>query len=126
MTDEQLDLLGGGRDHPLARNTDPATSRLADTALRQREGRANEIRANTKRHLALECFILDGDLIPEDVVETTGEPGIWKRVSDLKRDGFIETTGRTRTSRQGRQAEIYTVTESGRAAYAALGRYRHA
>lgn len=113
---EEREYQGSGRDHPLARNTDPATSHLADAKLRQREGDANEVRYGTKRYLALECFVVHGDLTPEDVGVITAQDGIWKRVSDLKRDGFVEPTGATRISRQGREAEIYRLTDQGRAA----------
>jgi len=114
-------VVGTDRDHALARYTDPATSHTADAHLRQREGPASTIRKGTHRHRALECFIERGLLIAEDVKILTGVDGIWKRVSDLKNMGFIAATGRTRISREGRDSELYEVTEQGIRAYAMLG-----
>lgn len=114
-------VRGVDRDHALARFSDPATSQAADARLREREGKANEIRRGTHRHRALECFATRGPLIPEDVLYITGIDGVWKRVSDLKENKFIEKTGATRISRKGREADVYAITDAGMEAYAKLG-----
>lgn len=108
-------VTGVDRDHALARFSDPATSQLADSALRTREGDANTIRPGTHRHRALLCFSRR-DMIAEEVKLETGVDGIWKRVSDLKNMGFIAPTGRTRLSREGRESEVLEITEAGREA----------
>lgn len=115
-----IEVRGVDRDHALARFTDPATSDLAEAQLRKREGDANSIRPGTHRHRALACFER-GPLIAEDVKVLTGVDGIWKRVSDLKNMGFLEASGRTRISREGREAELLELTEAGRAALVRLG-----
>ena len=78
------------------------------------------MKRNTHRHRALECFATRGPLIAEDVKMLTGIDGIWKRVSDLKNQGLIEATGRTRVSREGREADVYELTEVGRIIYISL------
>lgn len=113
-------VVGTDRDHPLARFSDPPTSHMADEQLRRREGGATEIRRGTHRHRALECFERLGPLIAEDVKLQTGVDGIWKRVSDLKNMNLIAPTGHTRLSREGREADIYEITESGREALRTL------
>ncbi len=117
----EIQVVGTDRDHALARYTDPATSYAADAQLRQREGPAWAIKRGTQRHRALECFVERGPLIAEDVKILTGVDGIWKRVSDLKNMGFLAATGRTRKSREGRDAEVYEVTDQGTSAYSMLG-----
>ena len=117
--DEPVEVTGADRDHALARSTDPATSHLADAILRRREGDANTIKPGTHRHRALQCFA-EKPLIAEDVLAKTGVDGVWKRVSDLKKMGFIAPTGRIRVSRKGCKADILELTEKGRAALAKL------
>jgi hypothetical protein len=117
----EVQMVGMDRDHALARISDPATSYAADAELRKREGPAWALKRGTHRHRALECFATRGPLIAEDVKFLTGIDGIWKRVSDLKNMRFIEATGDTRLSREGREAEVYEITDAGRAAYERLG-----
>jgi hypothetical protein len=113
------EVEGEGSDHTLARNTDPATSRAADAALRAREGKANVIKPGTHRHLALECFEF-GPKTADDVGYQTGVNGIWKRVSDLKKMGLIKPNGHTKMTRDNRAAELLELTDAGWAALAKL------
>lgn len=119
MSDQEalfgVQMVGVDHDHALARFTDPETSHRADATLREREGSATEIRRGTHRHRALVCFE-ENSLIAEDVKVLTGVDGIWKRVSDLKNLKLIQRTGYTRMSREGREADVYEITDAGRAA----------
>lgn len=108
-------ITGVDRDHALARFSDPATSHQADAALREREGKANQIKPGTHRHRALEFFAIRPQTA-DDVQRMTGVEGIWKRVSDLKNMGFIAPTGHTRRSRSGREQEVLEITQAGREA----------
>ena len=124
MNAQQASLFGSDQDHALARPSDPITSQSSDTKLRQREGRANEIRKGTHRHQALLAFLKMGARTADEVQIYTGINGIWKRVSDLKNMGFIEPTGRTRPSRQGRDQEVLRITDAGLSALVRLGDIR--
>lgn len=105
-------LVGADRDHALARFTDPVTSFVASARLSEREGSPVEIRRNTHRHRALTCF-QQRSMTADEVRLATGVDGIWKRVSDLKNLNLIRATGHTRRSRQGREQEVYEITDAG-------------
>lgn len=96
-----------------ARNTDPATSHLS--AIRN---------FTTGRGKLLKAF---GDSrFPMPAERATRMAGIngtaspWKRVSELKKAGIIEPTGRQATSTRGAKVTEYQLTEFGRSEYARI------
>lgn len=96
-----------------ARNTDPATSHLS--AIRN---------FTTGRGKLLKAF---GDSrFPMPAERATRMAGIndtaspWKRVSELKKAGIIEPTGRRVTSARGAKVTEYQLTEFGRSEYTRL------
>jgi hypothetical protein len=93
---------------PHARNTDPRTSHAAAAALADK---------HTMMRTLLLAFATRESMSSEQACRVCGfgpEDGAWKRVSDLKRAGFIAPTGNTTTGSSGRSVELLAITEEGR------------
>lgn len=92
--------------HPLARNTDPATSHAGAASVR--------FRASSQKGRLLRAFA-HGPAIAEEAAQRAqlGHVGYWKRVSELLADGLIEETGDTARSRAGEACRIYRITSAG-------------
>jgi hypothetical protein len=93
-----------------ARTTDPSTSHAAARRLTDK--------ATMMRNLLL-TFSRAGyeGLTAEQAGHRSGYSawdGAWKRVSDLKRAGWIEPTGDTTGAISGRQVDVLRITEEGR------------
>lgn len=75
-------------------------------------------RAGSQRHRLLEQYWLNGELTDEEAGQASGlrTPGCayWMRCSELRQQGFIEPTGRTRTSTAGEQQNVCRITDEGR------------
>jgi hypothetical protein len=75
-------------------------------------------RAGSQRHRLLEQYWLNGELTDEEAGEASGlrTPGCayWMRCSELRQQGFIEPTGRTRLSMAGEQQNVCRITDEGR------------
>lgn len=105
---DQIDALIDVDPATLARSGDPATSRTAAHRLRT---------AATRRRRLLAAYAT-GDRTAEEAARVAGytpADGAWKRVSDLKRLGYIAPTGRTRPGSSGRDQEVLAITDAGRA-----------
>lgn len=91
-----------------ARTSDPATSHIAAHALSDK---------TTMMRTLLTTYAKVGPLTAEDAAEFAGydpRDGAWKRVSDLKRNGWIEPTGATRPGSSGRPQQVCRITDEGR------------
>jgi hypothetical protein len=75
-------------------------------------------RAGSQRHRLLEQYWLHGELTDEEAGQSSGlrTPGCayWMRCSELRQQGFIEPTGKTRTSTAGEQQNVCQITDEGR------------
>lgn len=94
---------------PHARTTDPHTSHEAAHRLSDK--------TTIMRAMLAEFARYENGLTAEWVCGLTDHlNGGWKRVSDLKRLGYIEPTGKTVTGTSGRKQQLLAITEEGRAA----------
>lgn len=99
-----------------ARRSDPSTSKRAALDAAPRTG--------SQRHALLVQYEIAGNgsrfafggLTAEMACGLIDKPGAWRRVSELLDGGFIEPTGKVETNRSGSEAEVYRITEKGRAA----------
>ena len=96
------------------RASDPATSRAGAEDI--------TVRAGSQRHLLLERYAA-GSMTDEEAGYQSGlahRPRCcyWKRCSELRAAGFIETTGVTRPSSAGVPQQVCAITEAGRDALA--------
>jgi len=89
---------------PLARASDPATSKQA----------AKTLDANGNLAALTAIFREAGShgLTAEEAGDRAGFDGAWKRCSDLLRLGVIVPTGKTRTARSGRAQRIMCIKET--------------
>lgn len=66
----------------------------------------------------LRAFDFHDDATSDEIAEylqiPLSEYGWWGKVSDLKKEGYIEWTKEKRTSRRGGTVEVYRITEKGR------------
>jgi len=84
-TPNQASLTDTGQDHRLARNTDPQTSHDAIPS---------PYRLGTVKARLLEVYRRGTPLTAREAAEAARlERGGHKRVSDLKRDGWLQSTG---------------------------------
>jgi len=83
-------------DPPLARNSDPRTSHEAAKA--DREGSKREIILAVRQYGAM-CSGEIAEKLPH-------LEGVWKRVSELKRDGLLVVVGSTVYARTGKTQEL--------------------
>jgi len=94
----------------MPRQTDPATSRKSATNVK--------IRAGSQRHQLLLAYYAHGGLIDEEAGDLTGlrRPGVcyWKRCSELRQQGYINATGKTRVSSVGEAQQVCEITDLGR------------
>jgi len=87
---------------PIARSSDPETSHAGARAIEPRRGtQASQILATIRAYPA--------GLTALEVEKYTMIRGAWKRVSDLKTAGLIETTGEVRDG-----GEVYVATNQER------------
>lgn len=94
---------------PHARDTDPHTSHAAAHHLSDK--------TTIMRAMLAEFARYQHGLTAEWVCGLTDHlNGGWKRVSDLKRLGYVKPTGKTVTGSSGRQQQLLAITEEGRAA----------
>jgi hypothetical protein len=108
-----LPLPGGLREPPVHRDG-PATEKTATTA--SRTGRL--------RVLALRALAAHPEGLTNE--ELAAETGIYlysiaPRVPELRRDGYVEDTGRRRTSGRGRPVIVWAATDAGRSWVAGVG-----
>lgn len=101
--------------YTMRRNTDPATSHAAATSAAPRTG--------SQKATLLRAYAIAGDigLTDEEAASITRldqRPSCcwWKRCSDLRRDGFIEATGRARAGQAGDRRMVCAITPEGRLA----------
>lgn len=95
---------------PNVRRTDPTTSRRAGTSAKRR--------APSQRDLLLREFANGKELTDEQAGIASGlasKPNCcyWKRLSELRSLGLIETTGRTALSRASEQQRVCRITPAG-------------
>ena len=93
---------------PHARTSDPATSHESAARLADK---------HTMMRTLLLVFAGHTALSAERAAHLAGygpEDGAWKRVSDLKRLGWVDPTGDTTLSSQGRRVALLAVSEKGR------------
>ena len=98
---------------PVARNTDPATSKAA--------GKSIAITSGSQRAIILQAY-LSGDYTDDEIGVLTGYAdqqlhpncNYWKRCSELRQAGYIETTGDTRLSRANKLQQVCRITDAGR------------
>ena len=86
VNEDRCVRCGARRDHKAEqqrRNTDPATSHIAARAM------VVSGRANSLRRIAFDYIKDHEGCVAGEVGRDTGINGIWKRISDLKRDGYI-------------------------------------
>lgn len=103
MTVEQLDLLAfDPRSH--ARTSDPSTSHAAAAELTTADDHRSRLLAAFRGQPA--------GLTADEAASIAGllAVGYWKRVSDLKRDGLVVDSGRTRPGRSGRAQRVLIPT----------------
>lgn len=96
-----------------ARNTDPATSHLS-AITNFTTGRGKLLKA-----FGASQFPMSAERACR-AAGITGTASPWKRVSELKKAGIIEPTGRRVTSARGAQVEEYRLTTHGKAEYERL------
>jgi hypothetical protein len=96
------------------RSTDPSTS--AEGA------RSVAYRAGSQKALLLRAYVDTNGLTDEEAAAVAGlsHIGFWKRCAELRRDGFIEDTGTTRTGVAGVNCMVCEITEAGLDAAGAL------
>ncbi len=89
---------------PLARTSDPETSKRA----------ARSLETNGQLESLEVIFREAGSqgLTAEEAGDRAGFDGAWKRCSDLLRLGVIVPTGRTRTARSGRAQRVMCIKEA--------------
>ena len=89
---------------PLARSSDPSTSKRA----------AKVLDANGQLAALTALFREAGSngLTAEEAGDRAGFDGAWKRCSDLLRLGVIVPTGKTRMARSGRAQRIMCIKEA--------------
>jgi len=107
---QPLNLFDQPLSAELARNTDPRTSRdAARDAL-------PEMGSHRRRLLIWFAAAGDAGLTADEAAERADllHVGYWKRVSDLKNNGFIRPTGKKRKGRKGSAQQVYAVTHRGR------------
>lgn len=68
----------------LRRNDDPVTSHIAAREV------VSSGRGESLRRVAIDYISAHEGCVAGEVEEGTGVTGIWKRISDLKRDGYIK------------------------------------
>ncbi len=92
-----------------ARTSDPGTSHEAAAKLSDKQTMMRTLLATYRETnwTAEEASFVAG---------YSAEDGAWKRVSDLKRAGWIEPTGATRPGSSGRQQQVCRITDKGREA----------
>jgi hypothetical protein len=93
---------------PVARVTDEPTSHAATPAPTSRTTIMRNLLAQFVRN----------EFTSEQATQGAGyQPadGAWKRVSDLRNAGYIQSTGRTRKASSGREQTVWQITEAGRA-----------
>lgn len=89
---------------PLARSSDPETSKRA----------ARSLETNGQLE-ALEAIFREAGshgMTAEEAGDRAGFDGAWKRCSDLLRLGVIVPTGKTRTARSGRAQRVLAIRVS--------------
>lgn len=98
-----------------ARHDDPQTSHQA--AVAARTPRARSIMTTLLRVFASRAQGLTADEVTIIASMELGS-GVWKRCSDLKRQGWVEPNGLTRRGASGRAQDVLVITDAGRAVLA--------
>jgi predicted ArsR family transcriptional regulator len=88
---------------PLFRRTDPATSRVAASRVREFKG---------QHHRAILAALRLGPAGQSEIADRCGllAHQVNKRLGELRRAGLVETTGETRPSSSGRPERVYRAT----------------
>jgi predicted ArsR family transcriptional regulator len=87
---------------PLFRRTDPATSRVAASRVREFKG---------QHHRAILAALRLGPAGQSEIADRCGllAHQVNKRLGELRRAGLVETTGETRPSASGRPERVWRV-----------------
>jgi hypothetical protein len=92
-------------DQRPARLSDPVTSQKA----------ATKPQRGTQRHRLLWAYLCSPHgLTDEEAVDKAVIKGGWKRCSELRQAGWVETTGRYRMGSAGALQQVCEITDSGR------------
>lgn len=114
------------RSRSTVRPTDPGTSADAADRIRKREGALTSFRAGTHRHRILGAYSARIALTDHEAATRAGlaGPGVcyWKRCSELRQAGYVETIGETRKDADsGAQRDLCRITPAGIAYFRRLG-----
>lgn len=88
-----------------SRNSDPDTSKRGGVDVYPRSG--------SQRWMALMAIAVAGDrgATYGDVEDATKIRGVWKRISELKQGGWIETSGTRVIEETGSEGDVYILTD---------------
>lgn len=114
MRYEEWAAIGHANGWLGVRADNPATSRAGAQHM--------AVRAGSQRHLLLERYAADS-MTDEEAGHQSGLANLprccyWKRCSELRAAGYIETTGMVRLSSAGVPQQVCQITEVGRRALA--------
>lgn len=92
----------------------PGGSRPSDPDTSRRAAWVHYPKSGSQRHRALLAIARAGakGATASEVGGTTGIPGVWKRVSELKRGGWVIVDG-GRYAENGHYAEVYKISAKG-------------
>jgi hypothetical protein len=91
---------------PGFRSSDPATSRDGAKDAYSRTG--------THRYKAFQAIACANGMTWDEVATQTGIQGIWKRLSELKNEGWIEAAGTRVCKTTGSPGTVYVLSSMGR------------
>lgn len=94
-----------------ARRSDPGTSKRAARNVAPRTG--------SLRAVVLDALGRRGAMCSGEIRYVTGKDGIWKRISELAGDGWIEKVGERVFADSKQEQIVYGLTEKGRRWFAA-------
>lgn len=118
--------VADGTPRPLARTTDPDTSRDAAEAIHEREGGRGALRPGTQKAILLGVYGATGEALAD--FEAAARCDLyrahvcyWHRVGDLVDDGYLVDTGqRRRNPDTGKDRRVLRITAEGRRALTRL------
>ncbi len=80
------------------------TSRTAWEEYQDSEARGKAIKT------AISTLVKNGPMTGQEMSNAAGHPGLWKRLSEMERMGFVETKGKRRCGVTHKTAMVWALT----------------